>query len=115
MTSGIEWMQMKRLEESADRVGMKVVYAKHGEFRLSLIPKDRCLPVYSRDAELATGSVEHLISVIQGWEKANQYLLLLRAVKKEKITKCEEQAEQEHTIHTLKTGKAFPGVKVSGV
>lgn len=110
-TTGMHWMLMKRLEENAHRVGMKVVYAKHGEFQLSLSPRDMCLPVYSRDAELASGTVEHLLSVIHGWEKAFQYLQVSRAVTKDKIKKCEEHIEQEHTIHKLKTNENFPGLK----
>ena len=68
--SAYEWRLMKSLDESASRIGMKVLPSKRGGDFLCLSPNDNLLPSYSRDAELAVGTAEHLSSVIQGWEIA---------------------------------------------
>lgn len=68
---------IRKLEERADLLGMKFTAYKHddrwGE-NVALVPKDRdALPIYSRDAELFAGSLEHADRFMQGVLWAREY------------------------------------------
>lgn len=108
MIMASDWRAIKRLEQTAERLGMKLVPARFGTDFLALIPDGNKLPVFARDAEIACGSVEHLESVLQGWDKAFTYLTVLRMVSEDKVKKKEEQYMQERTLHKLKTGQNLP-------
>lgn len=104
MTTANDWRAIKRLECDADRLGMKLVQGKFGTEFLALVPKDDSLPIYSRDAELATGSAEHLQSVIQGWNKAYEYFFALKVISQKKVLDAELRVMHDRTAHVLATG-----------
>jgi hypothetical protein len=65
------------------------------------VPLDDNLPIYSRDAELASGDAEHLESVLQGWGKAVEYYTHLRVLTEAKVRVKEDHVRQERTIQKL--------------
>lgn len=68
---------IRKLEERADLLGMKFTAYKHDDMygeNVALVPKDRdALPIYSRDAILFAGSLEHADKFMQGVLWAREY------------------------------------------
>jgi len=69
--------QVRKLEERADKLGLKFTAYKHddryGE-NVVLIPKDRdALPIYTRDADVFVGTLEGAAYWMQGVEWAREY------------------------------------------
>jgi len=69
--------QVRKLEERADKLGLKFTAYKHddryGE-NVALIPKDSdALPIYSRDAEMFVGTLEGAAYWMQGVWWARDY------------------------------------------
>ena len=69
--------QVRKLEERADKLGLKFTAYRHddryGE-NVALVPKDSdALPIYSRDAEMFVGSLEGAAYWMQGVMWAREY------------------------------------------
>ena len=69
--------QVRKLEERADKLGLKFTAYRHddryGE-NVALVPKDSdALPIYSRDAEMFVGSLEGAAYWMQGVLWAREY------------------------------------------
>lgn len=69
--------QVRKLEERADKLGLKFAPFRHGDRygdNVALVPKDKdALPIYSRDAELFVGSLEGAAYWMQGVMWAREY------------------------------------------
>ena len=69
--------QVRKLEERADKLGLKFGAYKHDDMygeSVALIPKgSNALPIYSRDAILFAGSLEHADRFMQGVLWAREY------------------------------------------
>ena len=69
--------QIRRVEQQADKLGMKfAAYKYDNEFgaNVALIPKDNdALPIYARDAQLFSGTLEGAESWMHGVEWARDY------------------------------------------
>lgn len=101
-------LRIRRLEDQVDKLGFRMGNSKHGNYRqefgdvVALFPKEDCLPVYARDAELFAGTLEDLEVWIRGVEWARSYDLLLQASDDKKRAKQEEKVRHEHLIRKLK-------------
>ena len=73
--------KIKYLEEECDKLGFRIGVAKlfYEEFGdvVALTPRDDCLPVYSRDAEVFVGTIEALEHWLEGLHFARKYDSLL--------------------------------------
>jgi hypothetical protein len=74
----IIWIE--ELKAKCDSMGFRIGYPEHGYYVkeyadvVSIFPKDRdALPIYSRDAELFTGTIESLKMWLNGIEWAREY------------------------------------------
>ena len=69
--------KIRYLEEECHKLGFQMCHASHyhQEFGdvVALKPRDDCLPIYSRDAEIFVGSIEDLERWIQGFHVARKY------------------------------------------
>ena len=69
--------QVRKLEERADKLGMKFTNNHHDDIygeTVALVPKDSdALPIYIRDAQLFVGTLESAASWMQGVEWARDY------------------------------------------
>ena len=69
--------QVRKLEERADKLGLKFTAYKHDDSfgaNVALIPKDQdTLPIYCRDAELFAGTLEGAAYWMQGVLWAREY------------------------------------------
>lgn len=69
--------QVRKLEERADKLGLKFTAYRHDDRygdNVALVPKDKdALPIYSRDAEMFVGSLEGAGYWMQGVMWAREY------------------------------------------
>ena len=69
--------QVRKLEERADKLGLKFTAHKHDDRygdNVALVPKDNdALPIYSRDAVMFAGSLEGAAYWMQGVMWAREY------------------------------------------
>lgn len=69
--------QVRKLEERADKLGLKFTAYKHDDRygdNVALVPKDSdALPIYSRDAVMFAGSLEGAAYWMQGVMWAREY------------------------------------------
>jgi hypothetical protein len=94
-------LSLRRLEAEVDKLGFMLCAPKHGNWggneyddRVSVKPKDAdSLPIYTRDAELFTGSLEQLRIWLQGVQWAREYDMMLKLSDEKKRT-IKEDAER---------------------
>jgi hypothetical protein len=99
--SGYEtYIRLQRIEARAKQMGFRIGNPKHGWSSrehsevLALYPAEGAMPTYSKDAELFVGTFGQLEFWLAGWEKAQQYDMLLR-LSDEKKRKAAEGKEVE--------------------
>jgi len=101
--------QIRRLEQLADKLGMKfAAYKYDNEFgsNVALIPKDNdALPIYARDAQLFSGTLEGAENWMQGVEWARNYDHMIIDKKLDSKRDRKEQDERNRILlRTLKDG-----------
>lgn len=100
-------IRFRTLEEKVDKLGFMFSYPKHRYNSdidyVALKPKDdNALPIYARDAELFTGTLEELQVWLTGVEWARNYDSMLRLLDDKKREKAEvkerirQQLAKEH-------------------
>lgn len=99
-------LALRRLEEQVDKLGFMFCHPKHGNYdnvdMVALRPKDdAAVPIYSRDAEVFTGTLQDLAVWIRGVEWARQYDYLLKLSDDKKREKYETR-ERERQAETRK-------------
>lgn len=102
-------LQVKRLEEDLDKMGLVMCYPKHGwggergVDYVAVKPKDEeSLPIYCRDAELFCGTLDGLRSWMIGVEWARNYDMMLRLSDDKKRAKKEQDLRNEQLVRRLK-------------
>lgn len=112
-------VQIRRLEEELDKLGLMMCYPKHGWGSdrggdyVAVKPKDEeSLPIYARDAELFCGTLEDLRSWLTGVEWARSYDMMLRLSNEKRRAKKEQDLRNEQLVQRLKNqeivGKSTP-------
>ena len=103
------YTRYQRIEARAEALGFRIGNSKHGAWGsdrrlddVAVYPKDNALPVYSRDAELFCGTFTEMEYFLMGWEKAQQYDMLLRLSDEKKRKKAEEKTRERHRLEALK-------------
>lgn len=111
-------LELRRLEEAVDKLGFMLCNPKHGNWgrsddftdRVSIKPKDAdSLPIYTRDAEVFTGTLEQLKTWMQGVAWARDYDSMLklsddtkRAIKEDAERSRQFSAKQKKLLEELK-------------
>lgn len=101
---------LRHLEKEVDKLGFVLEAPKSSGWgdsdfddRVSIIPKDEnALPVYSRDTEIFTGTLESLRIWLHGVQWARQYDSMLGLSDDKKRTKKEEHERGRQLIANLK-------------
>lgn len=108
-------LNLHRLEERVDRLGMRMGLPRHGNYQqefgdlVALMPKDDSLPIYSRDAELFIGTLEQMEHWLNGWEKMRQYHRMLMGNKFDaKIERLEQDYKNEVLMKQIKRAGEQP-------
>lgn len=102
-------LKIKRLEKECAEFGFTMCHPRNNFYRdqygdvVSLKPMDKnSLPVYSRDAELFTGTLEELEIWLRGVEWARQYDMLLKVSDEKKRERKEQDVRNKQLISILK-------------
>lgn len=94
--------QVRKLEERADKLGLKFAAYKHDDSfgaNVALIPKDSdALPIYCRDAQLFVGTLESAASWMQGVLWARDYDSMVIDKKLDDKRKRKEQDERNKQL-----------------
>lgn len=104
--SGYEtYMRYQRIEEEAKALGFCLGNPKHGSWGRSnsedvvaLYPNDKALPVFSRDAEIFSGTFNQVQTFLHGWARAQQYDMMLRISDEKKRKKYETKEIERQRI-----------------
>ncbi len=102
-------LELRRLEADLDRLGLMLCNPKHGGWsgddrsdRAGVRPKDAdALPIYARDAELFTGTLEQIRIWIIGVKWAREYDMMLRLTDDKKRTKKEDDYRHREMLRKL--------------
>jgi hypothetical protein len=102
--------KFRKLEERADKLGLKFAAYKHddryGE-NVALVPKDTdALPIYSRDAEMFVGSIADADCWMRGvlWAREYDRMTIDRKMDAKRARK-EQDERNRQLAKTLKDGK----------
>lgn len=110
------YLRLQRIEEQAQLLGFRLGNPKHGNWggssdsdSVSLYPAEETLPVYSRDAEIFTGTFRDLEIFMAGWAKSQSYDMMLRMTddKKRKRYEDKERERQRFMKEKLEKQKVF--------
>ena len=101
--------ELRRLEADLDRLGLMLCNPKHGGWsgdnfsdRAGVKPKDAdALPIYARDAEIFTGTLEQIKMWLIGVQWARQYDTMLKLSDDKKRTKKEEDYRHRQMLREL--------------
>ena len=102
--------ELRRLEADLDRLGLMLCSPKHGSWsgdnysdRAGVKPKDAdALPVYARDAEVFTGTLEQIKLWLIGVRWARDYDMMLRLSDDKKRAKKEDDVRHRQMLENLK-------------
>jgi hypothetical protein len=107
MSGYTTYTRWQRIESQAKTLGFRLGNSKHGHWSISdpgtdqvaLYPDSDALPVYGRDAEIFAGTFSQVEVFLAGWDRAQQYDMMLRLADDKKRKKYEDkerarQAEQ---------------------
>lgn len=108
MTGYSTYTRFQRIEAQAKQLGFRLGNPRHGHWginesgvdQVALYPDDEALPVYTRDAEIFTGTFGQVEIFLAGWGQARSYDMILRLSDDKKRKKYEDkerarQAEQK--------------------
>lgn len=93
----MNWYDIQQLESLQIRlkklgyVMMQSKWSTSGSYTIGIYPLDDKNPLFSRDAEVFSGTTEHIISWVKGIEHQNGYLMMLKATTEKKIKDLEEK------------------------
>jgi hypothetical protein len=102
--------QVRKLEERADKLGLKFTAYKHDDSfgaNVALVPKDSdALPIYSRDAVMFAGSLEGAAYWMQGvmWAREYDRMAVDRNLDKKRERK-EQDERNKQMVKILKEEK----------
>jgi hypothetical protein len=95
MSGYTTYRRWQRIEDQASALGFRIGAPKHGWSGdydvLTLFPAVDALPVYSRDAEIFTGTFSDVEIFLMGWARAQSYDQMLRLSDAKKRSKAEDR------------------------
>ena len=102
-------IELRRLEADLDSMGLMLCNPKHGGWtgdnysdRAGVKPKDEdALPIYTRDAELFTGTLEQIRTWMVGVKWARDYDMMLRMSDEKKRAKKEDDYRHREMLRKL--------------
>lgn len=104
MSGYATYNQWKRIEDFADKLGFRIGHPKHGwgstdsGDMVAIFPKGEELPIYTRDAEIFSGTFSQLHIFLLGWERAQSYDQILRLTDDKKRKKAEDKERERQRV-----------------
>jgi hypothetical protein len=105
------WQLLKNfrdIEARANKIGLKFGPSKYSgmEFdTIALVPFDDHLPIYNREAEIFTGSLQDIDKWLQGATWARNYDDLMKVSNDEKRKTAESKYQQRELLKIIRDGK----------
>ena len=103
------YLRFQRIEEQAKMLGFRLAHPKNGFYNsdeygdlVSLYADGEALPIYSRDADLFTGTFNQVEMFLTGWAKAQQYDMMLRLTDDKRRKAYEAKERERQRIVRLK-------------
>ena len=85
-------VQIEAVKIRLNNLGYKMLPAKYRhDGSIGIYPADDKNPIYSRDAEVFSGTVEDITAWVRGIEHQVGYLTMLKAIKPEKVKSLEDK------------------------
>ena len=99
--------QIRRVEKQAEEMGFMFCYPKAGwsddDRKLALKPKDAdSLPIYCRDAQLFSGSLDDVENFLHGIKWARDYDYMIKLSDEKKRARKEQDVRNKQLIDKLK-------------
>ena len=100
MSGYTTYTRWQRIEEQARGLGFRLGNPKHGHWgggssdgvdQVTLYPDGEALPVYTRDADIYSGTFWQVETFLNGWARAQQYDMMLRLTDDKKRKKYEDK------------------------
>lgn len=104
-------IRMQRLIKKCDELGFMMAFSKYGSSQalgdvVALKPKDAdALPVYARDAEIFTGTLEQLEVWLNGINWARDYDRMLKVSNDKKRERKEQDVRNQRLVDILRDEK----------
>lgn len=105
------YLRYQRIEARAKAMGFRIGNAKHGWTgrdevdSVAIYPDEDAMPVYARDCEFFAGTFSQLEVWLAGWERAQQYDMLLRVSNEDKRKKAEDKERERQKIEAERLAK----------
>lgn len=103
---------LDRVVTTLNKLGYKINPAKYGQGSIGVYPLEDKNPLYSRDAEVYTGSIEQIACWMRGVEHQDGYLKMLKATSDERIKALEEKYIKKRVQQGLLDKIKNPDIKV---
>ena len=97
----MDWNDVQLLNtvvEGLEKIGFKIMPSKYGyggRTSVGVYPLQDKNPLYSRDAEVFTGTMEQISCWMRGVSHRNDYLLMLKATTEKRIQDLEEKYKKK--------------------
>jgi hypothetical protein len=108
MVAGWKLLQkFQSVEERANKLGLKFAASKYSGYdfdTIALVPFDEHLPIYSREAEVFTGTLQDIDKWLQGITWARNYDDLMKVSNDEKRQTAERKHQQRELLRVIKDG-----------
>ena len=100
MSGYTTYTRWQRIESQAKLLGFRLGNPKHGHWgggsqdgvdQVTLYPDGEALPVYTRDADIYSGTFSQVEIFLAGWARAQQYDMMLRIADDTKRKKYEDR------------------------
>jgi hypothetical protein len=115
MVAGWQLLKSFRdVEARANKIGLKFAPSKYSgmEFdTIALVPFDEHLPIYNREAEVFTGTLQDIDKWLQGITWARNYDDLMKVSNDEKRETAERKHQQRELLRVIKDGERSETVK----
>lgn len=106
------YTRWQRIEAQAKTLGFRLANPKHGNWggpgdtdMVALYPDSEALPLYSRDADIFTGTFGQIEVFLNGWVRAQQYDAMLRMTDEKKRKKYEDRERERQRLEKERLAK----------
>ena len=109
MVAGWQLLKSFRdVESRANKIGLKFAPSKYSGMdfdTIALIPLDEHLPIYNREAEIFTGTLQDIDKWLQGITWARNYDDLMKVSNDEKRQTSERKYQQRELLRVIRDGE----------
>jgi hypothetical protein len=115
----MDWNDVQLLErvvEGLQKLGFKMKPTKYGYGGRTLVgvyPLEDKNPLYSRDAEVFTGTMEEIAVWMRGVNSRNDYLTMLKATSEKRIQDLEEKYRKKIKHQAMVDAIKDPDLKIN--